>query len=103
MNFQLFAENLHAKFQKVEGRKCITYIVLHPISVKPNKSQQFHEKMYTIQELNCMCIHISNLFMSFSKKITGILCKSSGGKHAMYKLNFFPCITSSKKARHLGN
>ena len=48
MNFQLFAENLHAKFQKVEGRKCITYIVLHPISVKPNKSQQFHEKMYII-------------------------------------------------------
>ena len=66
MNFQLFAENLHAKFQKVEGRKCITYIVLHPISVKPNKSQQFHEKMYTIQELNYYIC--SNLCMSFSKK-----------------------------------
>ena len=75
---------------------------MHLISVKPNKSQQFHEKMYTIQELNCMCIHISNLFMSFSKKITGILCESGNMRCINWIfLLMYVCIyiTSSKKRK----
>ena len=89
-------------FQKVEGGNALlTYIVLHPISVKPNKSQQFHEKIYTIQELNYI---ICNLCMSFSKRKSQVFFARLEGKHAMYKLNFFfMYITSSKKARHLGN
>ena len=79
------------------SRKCITYIVLHPISVKPNKSQQFHEKMYTIQELNYYIC--SNLCMSFSKKSQVFFASLAGGNTRCINWIFFHVYDILQKSK----